>query len=92
MCGTGQRWAEERQPNKERHMFLTGNDRVEHISSKRKGIFQPGEKSVCAEALDKRTGRSLWNHNRQDKSISDEPLIQRVCGKAPPYSAVRLLV
>lgn len=46
---------------------------------------------MCAEAFDKGTGKSLWNLNRQDKSIGDEPLIQRVCGKAPPFSAVLLL-
>lgn len=29
--------------------------------------------------------------NRQDKSISDDPLLQRACGKAPTFSTALLL-
>lgn len=48
--------------------------------------FPASEKLVFAEASDRGTGRSRRSLNRQDKSISDEPLLQRVCGKAHTFS------
>lgn len=53
--------------------------------------FPVGEKFACSEAFDRGTRRFHWSLNKQDKSISDDPLLQRVRGKARTFSTVLFL-